>query len=118
MQLSNKQDDHTIVSKTVFLSNNSTSCPADVDVDATTAEDVAGASTSTSTHNSDFDTAGSKSKALNLMMISCEENPPYGPSKDTAMMFLELFCQAYERKCFCDTIHQDQLLNSQIQMSA
>ena len=32
------------------------------------------------------------------MMISCEENPPYGPSKDTAVMFLELFCQAYEKK--------------------
>ena len=37
-------------------------------------------------------------KALNLMMISCEENPPYGPSKETALMFLELLCDAYEKK--------------------
>jgi GMP synthase-like glutamine amidotransferase len=37
------------------------------------------------------------SRVLNLMMISCEENPPYGPSKETATMFVELLCQAYER---------------------
>ncbi len=92
MQLSNREDDgRTIVSKTVFVSNNSTSCP-----DADDATEV-GADDSTSAHYSD--TASSKSKTLNLMMISCEENPPYGPSKDTAMMFLELFCQAYKKKC-------------------
>ena len=39
----------------------------------------------------------SNTRVLNLMMISCEENPPYGPSKETATMFVELLCQAYER---------------------
>jgi hypothetical protein len=37
----------------------------------------------------------SNTRVLNLMMISCEENPPYGPSKETATMFVELLCQAY-----------------------
>ncbi len=89
MQLSNREDDdRTIVSKTVLVSNNS-------NADNTT--EVGADASSTSAHYSD--TASSKSRTLNLMMISCEENPPYGPSKDTAMMFLELFCQAYEKKC-------------------
>ena len=35
--------------------------------------------------------------ALNLMMICCEERAPYGPAADTANMFLELLCAAYER---------------------
>lgn len=74
--------DRIIVSKTVLLPN-STSCSADDGADASMC------------HSAD----SSKSKSLNLMMISCEENPPYGPSKDTAIMFLELLCQAYERKC-------------------
>ena len=34
---------------------------------------------------------------LNLMMICCEENEPYGPALDTATMFLELLCASYER---------------------
>jgi hypothetical protein len=34
---------------------------------------------------------------LNLMMICCEENAPYGPALDTATMFLELLCASYER---------------------
>jgi len=56
------------------------------------------------THFDDFDASvrntadSSKNKSLDLMMICCEENPPYGPAKDTAVMFLELLCQAYERK--------------------
>ena len=75
--------DRIIVSKTVLLPN-STSCSADDGADASMCRSAADSS---------------KSKSLNLMMISCEENPPYGPSKDTAIMFLELLCQAYERKC-------------------
>ena len=34
---------------------------------------------------------------LKLMMICCEENPPYGPAEDTANNFLELLCMSYER---------------------
>lgn len=34
---------------------------------------------------------------LNLMMICCEENEPYGGAENTATMFLELLCAAYER---------------------
>ena len=30
-------------------------------------------------------------------MICCEENQPYGPPVDTATMFLELLCTAYEQ---------------------
>ena len=36
-------------------------------------------------------------RELNLMMICCEENEPYGPALDTATMFLELLCASYER---------------------
>lgn len=48
------------------------------------------------------------SRLLNLMMISCEENPPYGPSKETAAMFVELLCQAYERMQRLEKIEQQQ----------
>ncbi|KAL3811296.1 hypothetical protein ACHAXA_007158 [Cyclostephanos tholiformis] len=36
-------------------------------------------------------------RVLNLMMICCEENEPYGPALDTATMFLELLVASYER---------------------
>lgn len=85
------KDHRIIVSQTVSTiskndaeNNNTSSCAAD-DVDAS----ISSTTESSSKHKS----------LLNLMMISCEENPPYGPSKDTALIFLELLCQAYERKC-------------------
>lgn len=34
---------------------------------------------------------------LNLMIICCEEKAPYGPAEETANMFLELLCAAYEQ---------------------
>ena len=40
---------------------------------------------------------GRHGRELNLMMICCEENAPYGPALDTATMFLELLCASYER---------------------
>lgn len=36
-----------------------------------------------------------QNKHLSLMMISCEDNPPYGPSENTAKMFLDLIERAY-----------------------
>jgi hypothetical protein len=82
MTSSSDNDDHRIiVSKTVFLSNSSISCPA-------TTDRVDGGATIC--HSVNDDTSKSNSTTLKLMMISCEENPPYGPSKDTAVMFLEL----------------------------
>ena len=36
-------------------------------------------------------------RELNLMMICCEENEPYGPAVVTATMFLELLVASYER---------------------
>lgn len=85
-------NDRIIVSKTVFFSsNNSTSCPATARVDDE-------ASIVHMQHSIDGDDT-SKCRELSLMMISCEENPPYGPSKDTAIMFLDLLCQAYEKHC-------------------
>ncbi|KAL7482818.1 hypothetical protein ACHAW6_008477 [Cyclotella cf. meneghiniana] len=38
-------------------------------------------------------------RELKLMMICCEENAPYGPATDTANLFLQLICMAYERFC-------------------
>ena len=77
---SNNHRHRITVSKTVCLSNSRTSCSAadSVDGDATICNSV------------NDDTSKSNSTTLKLMMISCEENPPYGPSKDTAVMFLEL----------------------------
>ncbi|KAL9185658.1 hypothetical protein ACHAXT_003435 [Thalassiosira profunda] len=34
---------------------------------------------------------------LRLLMLGCEEAPPYGPPAATAAMFLELLCAAHER---------------------
>ena len=42
-------------------------------------------------------TTQTNNNVLNLMMICCEENEPYGPPVDTATMFLELLCTAYEQ---------------------
>ncbi len=71
----------TVVSQTVSIFQN-------------LAEDNEGVDNSFSIKsNTDDETA----RVLNLIMISCEENPPYGPSKETATMFVELLCQAYER---------------------
>ncbi len=39
----------------------------------------------------------SDGRLLDLMMICCEENPPYGPAIDTANNFLELICMSYKR---------------------
>jgi GMP synthase-like glutamine amidotransferase len=36
-----------------------------------------------------------KENSLHLMMISCEDSPPYGPSENTANMFLDLLEKAY-----------------------
>ena len=80
--------DRIIVSQTVVLSipkgdaENKTVRAADDDIDASICNTA----------------DSSKNKSVNLMMISCEENPPYGPAKDTAIICLELLCQAYERK--------------------
>lgn len=43
---------------------------------------------------------------LRLMMISCEDHPPYGPSENTAKMFLDLIEMAYlakEKRAPCTT---------------
>lgn len=48
------------------------------------------------------------SKDLKLMMISCEDEPPYGPSTNIAEMFLELFSNAYLQ------LHQNKVLNVSI----
>ena len=47
--------------------------------------------------NEDTTTTQNNNNVLNLMMICCEENQPYGPPVDTANMFLELLCAAYEQ---------------------
>ena len=36
-------------------------------------------------------------RVLNIMLICCEENHPYGPAEATAQMFLELLTLSYER---------------------
>ncbi|GFH50894.1 hypothetical protein CTEN210_07370 [Chaetoceros tenuissimus] len=48
------------------------------------------------------------SKDLKLMMISCEDEPPYGPSSNVAEMFLELLSNAYLQS------HQYKVLNFSI----
>lgn len=63
-------------------------------------------------HSIDDDTSKSNSKEWNLMMISCEENPPYGPSKDAAVMFLELLCQAFEK--YCNIMRRQQMDDSSL----
>lgn len=40
---------------------------------------------------------------LKLMMLSCEDNPPYGPSKNTACMFLDLIVRARCEVWFTDS---------------
>jgi GMP synthase-like glutamine amidotransferase len=89
---SSSDNDRIILSKTVFFSPNSR-CSATARVD-----DDAYFMRLQHPINGD-DTSKGDSKELSLMMMSCEENPPYGPSKDTAIMFLELLCQAYEKHC-------------------
>lgn len=48
------------------------------------------------------------SKDLKLMMISCEDEPPYGPSSNVAEMFLELLSNAHLQS------HQNKVLNVSI----
>jgi len=58
-------------------------------------------------HDDDDDDDDHDPHVLNLMMICCEEQAPYGPAADTANMFLDLLGAAYERyHSICTLVNQ------------
>ena len=86
--------DRIIVSQTVVLSipkgdaENKTVRASDDDIDASICNTA----------------DSSKNKSVNLMMISCEENPPYGPAKDTAICVWNFYVRRMKGKNVLDRI--------------